>query len=116
VGCLLAEQQALLLTVRHSQTDQEGHGQVVAAHGSHAHTDSVAALAASRAVHGPEPGPLITRIWGSRVSLEPLSGHVVARMLRARAQAARLAAERFTAHSLRAGHATTAAWQASGST
>ena len=53
------------------------------------------------------PGALFTRIWGSRVSLKPLSGHVVARMLRARAEAAGPAAERVT--SLRAGHATTAA-------
>lgn len=93
-----------------SKTDQEGHGQVVGvAHGSHALTDPVAALAAWQAMRGSEPGALFTRIWGSRVSLEPLSGHVVAWMLRARAQAAGLAAERITAHSLRAGHATTAA-------
>jgi integrase len=41
--------------------------------------------------------------------LEPLSGHVPARMLRARAVAAGLDGTRITAHSLRAGHATTAA-------
>jgi hypothetical protein len=42
----------------------------------------------------------------SRVSREPLSAHVVARMLRPRAQAAGLDGNRITAHSLRAGHAT----------
>ncbi len=61
------------------QDGQEGHGQVVAvAHGHHALTDPVAALAAWRAVRGEAPGTLFTRIWGSSASLEPLSGHVVA--------------------------------------
>jgi integrase len=54
-------------------------------------------------------GALFTRIWASTVSLEALSGHVVARMLRARAEAAGLDGTRITAHSLRAGHATAAA-------
>ncbi len=43
------------------------------------------------------------------VSPEQLSGHVPARMLRARAGAAGLDGIRITAHSLRAGHATAAA-------
>jgi len=43
------------------------------------------------------------------VTLEPISGDAIACMLRRRARAAGLAAERVTAHSLRAGHATTAA-------
>ncbi|QIK75710.1 site-specific integrase [Nocardioides piscis] len=100
----------LLLTIRQSKTDQEGHGQSVAvAHGQHALTDPVAALNAWRAVRGDAPGALFTRIWATKVSLEPLSGHVPARMLRARAVAAGLDGTRITAHSLRAGHATTAA-------
>jgi integrase len=75
----------LLLHVRRSKMDQDGHGQVVAvAHGQHALTDPGAAVAAWRTVRGEEPGALFTRIWASSVSLEPLSGHVVARMLRAR--------------------------------
>jgi len=44
-----------------------------------------------------------------KVTLEPLTGDAIANMLRNRARAAGLAAERITAHSLRAGHATTAA-------
>ncbi len=100
----------LLLTIRKSKADQEGHGQVVAvAHGQHALTDPVAALNAWRAVRGETPGALFTRIWVSTVSFEPLSGHVVARMLRSRAVAAGLDGTRITAHSLRAGHATAAA-------
>lgn len=100
----------LLLHIRQSKMDQEGHGQVAAvAHGQHATTDPVAALAAWRALRGETPGALFTRIWARSVSLEPLSGHVVARMLRARAVAAGLDGTRITAHSLRAGHATAAA-------
>lgn len=100
----------LLLTIRQSKMDQEGYGHVVAvAHGQHALTDPVAALNAWRAVRGETPGALFTRIWASSVSLEPLSGHVVARMLRTRAVAAGLDGTRITAHSLRAGHATAAA-------
>jgi integrase len=100
----------LLLTVRRSKTDQEGHGQVVAvAHGSHAATDPVAALAAWLKIRGDQPGALFTRTWASRISDQPLGNHVVARMLRERAVAAGLDGTRITAHSLRAGHATTAA-------
>ncbi len=50
-----------------------------------------------------------TRIWGSRVSDQPLGNHVVARMLRDRAVAAGLDGTRIIAHSLRTGHATAAA-------
>jgi integrase len=100
----------LLLTIRRSKTDQDGNGQMVAvAHGQHATTDPVAALNAWRTVRGEAPGALFTRIWARSVSLEPLSGHVLARMLRARAVAAGLDGTRITAHSLRAGHATAAA-------
>jgi integrase len=100
----------LLVTIRQSKTDQEGQGQIVAvARGENPETDPVAALAAWRRLRGHEPGPLFTRFFRSRVSLQPLSGDAIARMLRARAHAAGLDAERITAHSLRAGHATTAA-------
>jgi len=100
----------LLLHIRQSKMDQEGHGQTVAvAHGQHALTDPVAALNTWRAVRSDVPGALFSRIWGNTVSLEPLSGHVPARMLRARAEAAGLDGTRITAHSLRAGHATAAA-------
>jgi integrase len=100
----------LLLHIQRSKMDQEGRGELVAvAHGQHAATGPVAAVAAWREVRGEAPGTLFNRIWRNTVSLEPLSGHVPARMLRARAEAAGLDGTRITAHSLRAGHATTAA-------
>ncbi|HVK28807.1 MAG TPA: tyrosine-type recombinase/integrase [Nocardioides sp.] len=100
----------LLLHIRQSKTDQEGYGQQVAvAHGQHALTDPVAAVNAWRTVRGDAPGALFTRIWVRSISSERLSGHVPARMLRARAEAAGLDGTRITAHSLRAGHATAAA-------
>jgi len=43
------------------------------------------------------------------VTREPISGEAISIVLRKRARAAGLAAERITAHSLRAGHATSAA-------
>jgi integrase len=100
----------IMLHIRRSKTDPEGHGAVVGvAHGQHASTDPVAALNAWREVRGAAPGAVFTRLWGSAVSLQPLSGHVPARMLRARAEAAGLDGTRVTAHSMRAGHATAAA-------
>ncbi len=99
-----------MLHIRQSKTDREGHGeQVAVAHGQHAATDPVAALNAWRDLRGETPGALFTRIWGSAISSEPLSGHVPARMLRSRAIAAGLDGTRITDHSLRAGNATTAA-------
>jgi integrase len=100
----------ILVRIRHSKTDQEHRGHVVAvAHGSQAATDPVAALAAWLKIRGDQPGVLFTRIWASRISDQPLGNHVVARTLRDRAVAAGFDGTRITAHSLRAGHATAAA-------
>lgn len=100
----------VLLTIRGSKTDAQRHGHVVGvAHGQHAHTDPIAALAAWIAFRGTAPGPLFTTMRRGRVGLDPISGDAIARMLRARAEDAGLPAERITGHSLRAGHVTTAA-------
>ena len=100
----------LVLHVRRSKTDPEGHGHLVGvAHGQHALTDPVAALATWTVFRGETPGPLFTSLRHHVLTHEQISGEAVARMLRDRASAAGMSPERITGHSLRAGHATTAA-------
>ena len=100
----------VLLTIRRSKTDQYAESQVVAVvHGQRAATDRIAALDAWLTFRGPDEGPLFTSMRNKVVTLDPLSGEAVSIVLSKRARAAGLAAERITAHSLRAGHATTAA-------
>jgi len=113
---LEAKPGGLLVTIHNSKTDQDSRGQVIGvAHGQHAETDPVAAVASWTAMRGTTPGPLFTSMRGGHPSrtgkkeLEPISGSAVARILKTRAAAAGLPTERITGHSLRAGHATTAA-------
>jgi len=100
----------ILEAIRRSKTDQDAEGQVVAVvHGQHAATDPIASLDAWLAFRGREPGPLFTSLRNKTVTREPISGEAISIVLRKRARAAGLAAERVTAHSLRAGQATRAA-------
>ena len=104
----------LLVTIRRSKTDQEGHGQTVAvARGNHPQTDPIAAAAAWRRLRGHAPGPMFTRFFRSRMSLQPLSPDAIARMLRTRAQAAGLDAERITATPCEPGTPPQRPWAAS---
>ena len=85
-------------------------GQVVpVVHGQHASTDPIAALDTWLRHRGTEPGRLFTSLRTGSVTSDPISGEAISIVLRKRARAAGLAAERITAHSLRAGHATSAA-------
>lgn len=100
----------VLLTIRRSKTDQYADGQVVAVvHGQQVATDPIAALDTWLRHRGAEPGRLFTSLRSGSVTGEPISGEAISIVLRKRARAAGLAAERITAHSLRAGHATSAA-------
>ena len=100
----------LLITIRRSKTDQERHGQVVGvAHGHHPVTDPVAALTAWLSCAAAHPARCSPGSGAAGSASSPSPADVVARMLRARAIAAGLDGTRITAHSLRAGHATTAA-------
>lgn len=100
----------LLLTVRGSKTDQDRHGQVVGvAHGRHPHTDPVTALATWLDHRGTAPGRLFTSLRPGAHPMRGVTGDALARMLRQRAQQAGIPAAWVTGHSLRAGHATSAA-------
>ena len=78
-------------------------------HGQHSSTDPIPALDTWLTFRAGEPGPLFTSLRTKTVTLNPISGEAISIVLRKRAKAAGLDAERITAHSLRAGHATTAA-------
>lgn len=101
----------VLLTVRKSKGDQDGRGQIVAvARGEHAETDPVAALHAWLEVRDRGAGPLFSRIRrGGHVTIQPLSGAALARVLQQRAARAGLSDLNISGHSLRSGHATAAA-------
>ena len=101
----------LLLHVRRSKSDQEARGQVVAvAPGRHTATCPLAALDAWLHQRGPAPGPLFTaRRNHHGLSSDPLSATAASRIVTRRARAAGLPIPHITGHSLRAGHATTAA-------
>jgi integrase len=101
--------EGLLVRVRRSKTDPEAHGQLVGvAHGQHVETDPVAALDAWLDYRGREPGQLFKGFHHDRIGPRPFTGSGLARMLKERA-AAGIPSERISGHSLRAGHATTAA-------
>jgi len=107
---LRARPAGLLLTIRGSKTDPNHRGQVVGvAYGRHSATDPVAALAGWLRHRGTDPGPVFASMRLGCPPLTPISGDAIALMLRARAGAAGLPTARITGHSLRAGHATSAA-------
>lgn len=89
----------VLLTIRRSKTDPYADGQVVAVvHGQHAATDPIAALDAWLRHRGTEPGRVFTSLLSGSVTSEPISGEAISIVIRKRARAAGLAAERITAH------------------
>ena len=115
----------LLLRIRRSKTDQTGRGDLIGIPlGTHPETCPVLALEAwleaSRRKLG-DGSPLFSRIYNhSRIADTALSGRSIARIIRARAAAARINGQDYThiagvaqtwvsGHSLRAGHATSAA-------
>lgn len=101
----------VLLHIRRSKTDQEAHGEVVAvAAGRHTSTCPITALGLWLHERGPAPGPLFTAFRNHHAPTDdPISAHAVSRIVTRRAHAAGLPDPRITGHSLRAGHATTAA-------
>jgi integrase len=99
----------LKLTIRHSKTDQEGEGQVIAVPSGKILTP-VARLAAWIEVRGRGPGPLFLQInpQGQRTDLA-MSDRSVARLVQKYAGLVGLDPEVIGGHSLRAGFLTEAA-------
>lgn len=105
------DSQGILLTIRRSKTDQEGQGQMVGvAAGLHAATDPVRALRAWLDLRPAGPGPLFTRVPAARpITRDGIGQRTVSDLVRNRSAAAGLGHLGVSGHSLRAGHATTAA-------
>lgn len=103
----------VVLTLDRSKGDQDGEGQHVGiTRGLNQQTCPVTALMAWLDVLGTDSGPLfcrITRHNTAPVTVQALSGSSVDQIVRARAACAGLGDLRISGHSLRAGHATTAA-------
>lgn len=105
-------QEGIVATIRRSKTDQEGQGHKVAIpYGSHIETCPVRALQEWLEASGITDGPLFRGVTKhGQVLQERLSDKGVSRMVKRCAKSAGLKdIERYGAHSLRAGFATTAA-------
>lgn len=110
---LLPRAAGLVVVVRRSKGDQEAKGQMVGVtRGAHHLTDPVLAVDRWVAATGAKGSdPLFVPIsWSDRrPGLDPMSGAAIAQVVTDRAAAAGLGHLHVTGHSLRAGHATTAA-------
>lgn len=108
---LLRKPTGVLLHIRRSKTDQEARGQLVGvARGENRLTDPIRALDEWLAARPSEPGALFTRVFYlNHPTTERIGPRAISRTVQERAIAAGLADLPVTGHSLRAGHATTAA-------
>lgn len=101
--------EGLRLTIRHSKTDQDGEGQVIAVPAGKV-LKPVARLQAWLAVRGGEPGPLFWQIDPQgRLTDLAMSDRSVARLVQKYAERVGLDPETVAGHSLRAGFLTEAA-------
>ena len=102
--------EGLRVTIRRSKTDQEGQGRVVAVPQGHT-VCPVRALKAWLVAAGITTGPIFRSVDRHGNVGEALTRQAVARIIKARAEAAGLDAARYSTHSLRAGLVTEAARQ-----
>jgi len=101
----------VVILLRHSKTDQEGHGRKVGLpYGQHLETCPVRALRAYLKASGVSSGPIFRKVdrWG-HPGAHALCDRAVALVVKRLAAAAGLDADRYAGHSLRAGLATSAA-------
>lgn len=103
--------EGLVVHIRRSKTDQEGHGRDVALpYGHHEQTCPVRAVGTWRASAGIEDGPLFRAVdRHGNVSPDRLSAQSVNLLIKRAAERAGIEPSRISGHSLRAGFATTAA-------
>lgn len=108
---VILDSHGLLITIRRSKTDQERQGQMVGiVAGGHVTTDPIRALRSWLDLRPAGPGPLFTRVPANRpISRDGIGQRTVSDIVRNRATAAGLGDLGVSGHSLRAGHATTAA-------
>ncbi len=101
----------ILISIRRSKTDQDAQGQHVGvARGENELTDPIQALDRWLSVRPIGPGALFTRVvYRNYPTTERIGPRAISRTVRDRAQAAGLYGLHVSGHSLRAGHATTAA-------
>jgi site-specific recombinase XerD len=111
VGDVGVDPDGLRVRVSRSKSDQEGAGTVLGIHyGSDPETCPVRALRSWLIESGITNGPLFRGITkGGNLQERPLSPRTVARVVKARAEAAGLNPRAYSGHSLRAGFATQAA-------
>ena len=110
VADLEAVRQGLIVTIRHSKTDQEGEGRKIGVpHGRTRHCP-VAAVEAWLSVSGVTTGPVFRPInRHGHIAPDALTGDAVSIILRDRAKAAGIGPDGLSGHSLRSGFATSAA-------
>jgi len=101
----------VLINVRRSKTDPDAQGQLVGvARGDNRLTDPIRALDAWLKVRPSQPGALFTRVlWRSHPTSQRIGPRAISRTVQERANAAGFDGMPVSGHSLRAGHATTAA-------
>jgi integrase len=105
------QQGCLTVTLRHSKTDQEGQGRKIGIpYGSNPETCPVRTLQGWIEIAGINSGPMFRSISRhGQIRAGRLSGMDVARVVKKLAKRAGLDAAKYAGHSLRAGHATSAA-------
>ncbi|KRA37865.1 MULTISPECIES: tyrosine-type recombinase/integrase [unclassified Nocardioides] len=101
----------VLITIRRSKTDPDAQGQLVGvARGDNRLTDPIRALDEWLKVRPPGPGALFTRVlYRKHPTSERIGPRAISRTVQERANAAGFDDMPVSGHSLRAGHATTAA-------
>ncbi len=108
---ILRKPSGVLIHIRRSKTDQDARGQLVGvARGDNPVTDPIRALDSWLKVRPSAPGALFTRVhYRNHLTSERIGPRAISRTVQERAHAAGFDSIPVSGHSLRAGHATTAA-------